>query len=167
MNPLRSSEQAGYLVLDDGIVLPRVPVAEYDFHELVSPIVAQVVPDDFIAAHVLRLAVIKGRDDVPSRPPIGHQIERRKQACHMEWLVVAGRIGRAETEPLGRHAHHGEHRHRIQLHAANAMPNRVRVIAPVHVGHRQTVIEKAEVKFALLKHAADMPVVVRRPGIGA
>ncbi len=85
----------------------------------------------------------------------------------MKWLIVARRIGRAETEPLGRHAHNGEHRHGIQLYATNAMPNRVRVIAPVHVGHRQAIVEKAEMKFALLKHAADMPVVVSRPGIGA
>ena len=113
------------------------------------------------------LAVVERGDDVPGRAPIRHQIERREHARDVERLVVAGRIGRAEAEPLGRHAHDGEHGDGVELHAADAVRDRVRVVAPVHVGHRQAVVEEAEMELAVLQHAADMPVVVRRPGIGA
>ena len=80
-------------------------MAEHDLHELVGAIVAQIVRDHLIAAHVLGLAVIERGDDVPGRAPVGHQIERGEQARDMERLVVAGGIGGAETQPLGRHAH--------------------------------------------------------------
>src|SRR3546814_9692124 len=36
-------EQAAFLVLNDGAVLPGVPVPEHDLHELVGHVVAQVV----------------------------------------------------------------------------------------------------------------------------
>ena len=88
-------------------------------------------------------------------------------ARHVERLVIARRIGRAETEPLGRHAHHREHGDGVELHAADAVGDGVGVIAAVHVRHRQPVVEKAEVKLALLQHAADMPVKIRRPAVGA
>src|SRR5262249_37235241 len=38
---------------------------------------------------------------------------------------------------------------------------------PIHIGHREPVVEKAEMKFALLQHPADMPVVLGRPGVHA
>ena len=37
--------------------------------------------------------------------PSRHQVERREQPRDVERLVVGRRIGRAEPEPLGRHAH--------------------------------------------------------------
>ena len=167
MHFLRLGKQARRLVLDDGVVLPGVPMAEHDLHELVGAVVAQVVTDHLVAAHVLRFAVIERGDDVPGRAAVRHQIERGEHARHMERLVVAGRIGRAETEPLGRHAHHGEHGDGVELHAADAVRDGVAVIAPVHVRHRQPVVEEAQVKLAFLQHAADMPVKIRRPAIGA
>ena len=164
---LRVGEQAGRLVLDDGVVLPGVPMAEHDLHELVGAVVAQVVRDHLVAAHVLGLAVVERGDDVPGGAPLGHQVERGEHAGDVERLVVAGRIGGAEPEPLGRHAHHREHGDGVELHAADAVPNGVRMVAPVHVRHRQSVVEEAEMELAVLQHPADVPVVVGRPGVGA
>ena len=142
-------------------------MAEHDLHELVGPVVAQVVLDHLLAAHVLGFAVIERGDHVPGRAPLGHQIERGEQARHMERLVVARRIGGAEAKPLGRHAHDREHRHRIHLHAADAVPHRVLVVAAVHVRHRQPVIEEAEMEFSFFKDTAEMPIVIGGPGIRA
>ena len=136
MDLFRMGEQPARLVLDDRIVLPAIPMPEHDLHKLVGPIVAQVVLDYLLAAHVLRLAVVERGDDVPGRAPVGHQIERCEQARHVERLVVARRIGRTEAEPLGGHPHDREHGHRVHLHATDAVSHRVFVVAPVHVGHR-------------------------------
>ncbi len=167
MHFLRLGKQARRLVLDDGVVLPGIPMAEHDLHEFVGAVVAQIVADHLVAAHVLRLAVIERGDDVPGRAATRHQIERGEHARDVERLVVARRIGRAEAEPFGRHAHHREHGDGVKLHAANAVGDGVAVIAPIHVRHRQPVVEEAQVKLAFLQHAADMPVEIRRPAVGA
>ncbi len=167
MDLVRFGKKSRRLVLDDGVVLPSVPMAEHDLHEFVGAVIAQIVPEHFVAAHILRFAVVERGHDVPSRATARHQIERREHARDVKRLVVARRIGRAEAEPLGRHAHHGEDGDGVELHAANAVGNGMAVIAAVHVRHRQAVIEKAEVKLALLQHAADVPVEVGRPAIGA
>ena len=135
MDFVRMSEQAACLILDDRVVLPAVPMPEHHLHEFVRPIVAQVVLDHLLAAHVLRFTVIERGDDVPGRAPVGHQIERGEQARHMERLVIARRIGCAETEPLGRHAHDREHGHCVHFHAADAVADGVRVVMPVGVRH--------------------------------
>jgi hypothetical protein len=167
MDLLRMGEQARRLILDDGVVLPSVPMAEHDLHELVGAVVALIMRHHLVAPHVPGFAVVQRGDHVPGRAPLAHQIERGEHARHVKRLVVAGRIGRAQAEPLGRHAHHSEHRDSIELHAADAVAHRVGVVVPVHVRHRQPVIEEAEVEFAFLEHAAEVAVVVRRPGIGA
>jgi hypothetical protein len=164
---LRASEQTARLVLDDRVVLPAVPLPEHHLHELVGPIVAQVVLDHLLVAHVLSLAIVERGDDVPGRAAPSHQVERGEQACHMERLVVAGGIRRTQAEPLGGHAHDREHRHCIHFHAADAMAHRVGVVVPIDIGHRQPVVEEPEVEFTFLEYPADVPIVVRRPGIGA
>ncbi len=63
-------------VLNNGVVLPCIPMAEHDLHDLVSPVVAKVVLDDLLAAHILGFSIIEGCNDVPCRTPVGHQIER-------------------------------------------------------------------------------------------
>src|SRR5262249_40742436 len=55
----------------------------------------------------------------------------------------------------------------IELHAADAVLDRVRVVAPVHVRHGEPVVEEAEVKFARFEHAPDVPVIIRRPRVRA
>src|SRR4029077_10626083 len=100
-----------------------------DVHELVSAVVAQIVGDRLVAAHVLRFAVVERGDDVPGGAAPRHQIEGGENPLHVERLVIAGGIGGAETETLGRHAHHGEHGDGVEFYAANAVLHRVRVIA--------------------------------------
>ena len=136
---------------------------EHDLHEFVGAVVAQVVIEHLVAAHVPRFAVVERGDDVPGRAPVSHQIKRGEHARHMERLVIGGRIGRAKPKPLGRHAHYGQHRHRIELHATNAVLDSMRVVAPIHVRHRQAVIEEAEMKLPFLQHAADVAIKIRRP----
>src|SRR5262249_15525522 len=51
--------------------------------------------------------------------------------------------------------------------AADAVRDGVGMVAPVHVRHRQPVVEEAEMEFPFLQHAPEMPVIIRRPGIGA
>ena len=130
MNLLGDSEEADRLVLNDGIIFPAVPMPEYNLHELVGAIVAQIVLYHLFVAHVLGFAIIERGDNVPGRASLGHQIERREQARDMEWFVIACRIGCAEPKSLGRLAHDREHGDRIHLHAAYAVANRMIVVAP-------------------------------------
>src|SRR5262249_14189510 len=69
-------KQARRLILDDGIVLPAVPMPEHDVHELVGAVIALVVRDCLVATHVLGFAVVERRHHVPRRTTVGHQIER-------------------------------------------------------------------------------------------
>ena len=167
MNLLGDSEEADRLVLNDGIIFPAVPMPEYNLHELVGAIVAQIVLYHLFVAHVLGFAIIERGDNVPGRASLGHQIERSEQARDMEWFVIACRIGCAEPESLGRHAHDREYRDRVHLHAADAVANRMIVVAPVDVWHRQPVIEKAEIELPVLEHPSNVLVIVRRPTVRA
>src|SRR5262249_51848636 len=76
VNLLGDCEQTRRLVLDDGALFPGIPVTEHDLHELVGAVVAQVVLDHLIAAHVLRFPVVERGDDVPRSTSLGHEIER-------------------------------------------------------------------------------------------
>jgi hypothetical protein len=160
-------EQAAGFVLYDRVVFPRVPMPEHNFHELVGAVVARIMADDFLAAHVLRLAVVERGNDVPGGAAAGHQVKRAKDAGDVKRLVVACGISGAEAEALGRHTHHGQHSEGIELHAANAVLDGMGVIAPIHVRHRKPIVEKAEMELAGFQHAANMAVEIRRPAIGA
>ena len=59
MNLARLGEQAGSLILNYGVVLPSVPMAKHNLHELVSLVVAQIVLDHLVAPHVLSLAIVE------------------------------------------------------------------------------------------------------------
>ena len=155
------------LSCDDGVVLPAVPVAEHDLHELVGAVVAAVVLEMLVLAHVGGLAVVDRGHDVPGRAPVGHQVDRREHAGDVERLVIGGRVGRPEPEPAGRHPHGGQHRDRVHLDAADAVLDGVRVVAAEHVRHRQAIVEEADVELARFEHAGDVLVVFRRPAVGA
>src|SRR5436190_21101154 len=135
MNLFGDGEEAGRFVLNNSLIFPAIPMPEYDLHELVGAVVAQVVLDHLFTAHVVSFTVVERGDDVPGRASLGHQIERREQARDMERFVIACRIGCAEPKSLGRHAHDREHGDRVHFHAADAVANRMVVVAPVDVGH--------------------------------
>src|SRR5439155_425178 len=89
----RISEAATLLVHDQRTVFPGVPMAEHDFHEFVGTIVAEVMFEMGVLAHVVGLAVIERGDDVPPRASAGHQVEGGEAAGDVERLVIGGRAG--------------------------------------------------------------------------
>ena len=155
-------EQAARLVHDERAVLPRIPVAQHDLHELVGAVVPQVVRHMGIDAHVQGLAVVDRGDDVPGRSAAAHQIERGEHAGDVERLVVGAGIGRAEAQPLGRHPHHGQDGDRIHLDAADAVLDRMGVIAAIAVRHRQPIVEEPQMEAPGFQDAADAAVVLGR-----
>ena len=142
-------------------------MAEHDFHEFVGAVVAEVVREMGVLAHVERLAVVERGDDVPGRAPAGHQVEGLEAPGDVERLEIGGRGGRAEAELFGRHAHAGQHHQRVHLHAADAVFDRVGVIVAVAVRHGEPVVEERHVEFAGFQDPADLLVVVRRHRIVA
>ena len=85
----------------------------------------------------------------------------------MKRLIVARRIRCTEAKPLGGHAHHGEHRDSVHLHAADAVADRVLVVAPVDVGHGQAIIEEGEVELPMFEHLSDVPIIVGQKFLAA
>ena len=153
-------EQAGFAVGDDGAVVPGVPVAHDDFHELVGAVVAAVVLAVGGVAHVQRLAVVHRGDDVPGGAAVGQQVEGGEDAGDVERLEIGGGEGGAEAEALGGHAHDGQDGDRVHLDAADAVGDGVGVVAAEQVGHGEAVVEEAEVELAGFQGAADAAVVL-------
>src|SRR5260370_1142613 len=123
----RIGKTAALLVDDQGTVFPGIPMAEHDFHEFIGAVVAQVMFEVMVLAHVECFAVIHGRDHIPGGPAVGHQIQRRKTPRHVERLVIGGRAGRGEPELFGDHAHRGQYHDRGHLDAADAVFDGMRV----------------------------------------
>ena len=155
----------GLLVNDDGTVVPGIPMAEHDFHELVSLVVAQIVLQVLLPAHVVGLAVIDGCHDVPGSAPIRHEVEGGEAAGHIEGFVIRGRTGRGEAELLGHGAHGHEHDQRVHLGGADAVLDGMGMIAAVTVGHGKAIIEERHVELASLQYARDLLVELCGMGI--
>ena len=155
-------EAAAFLVDDQRVVRPGVPVAEDDLDELVGAIVPEVVVDRAVAAHVGGFDVIERRDDVPGAAALGHQVEGLEGAGDVEGLVVGRRHRRAEAQPLRRHRHRHQAGHRVHLDAANAVLDRIAVVAAVVLGHAEAVIEERHLELALFQHPGDVGVELRR-----
>ncbi len=158
---------AARLVDQQRAVFPGIPVAEHHFHEFVGAVVAQVMLEMGVLAHVVRFAVIDRGDDVPGGAAAGHQVERGEPAGDVERLVIGGRTGRGEAELFGRHAHRGQHHDRIHLHAADAVFDGMGMIVAVTVRHRQPIVEKRHVEFSGLENPADLLIIIRRHRIVA
>ena len=142
-------------------------MAEHDFHEFVGAIVAVVMFEMGVLAHVVGLAVIERGDDVPARASARHQIEGGEAARDVERLVIGGRAGRPQPELRRDHAHRGQHDQRVHLHAADAVFDGVGVVVAVTVRHRQAVVEERHVEFAGFEDPGDLLVVVGRHRIVA
>ena len=158
---------AGLLVDDDGAVVPRVPMPEHDLHELVGPVVAQVVLQVLLAPHVERFAIVDRGHHVPGRAPVRHQIERGEAAGDVEGLEVGGRAGGGEAQLRGHRAHGHQHDQRVHLRGADAVFDGVGVVVAVAVGHGQAVVEERHVELAGFEDAGDFLVVVGRMGVVA
>jgi hypothetical protein len=142
-------------------------MAKHDFQEFVGAVVAVIMLEMGILAHVVGFAVIERGDDVPGRAAARHQVQRRKAARDIERLVVSGRGSRTQSEPCRRHAHRGQHDQRVHLHAADAVFDGVGVVVAVTVRHREAIVEERHVEFAGFENARDLLVVIRRHGVVA
>ena len=161
-------EQAGVLVHDQRIVLPAVPAAVDDFHELVGAVVAQVVREMHLAAHVLRLAVVDRSHYVPCGATAQHVVHRLEAPRHVERFVVGRGCGGTDAKALGTEAHCQQRRHRIELHHAHAIRDDCRGVAAfIDVRHREPIIEEGELEFSFFQHLADLLVIGGGGEIGA
>ena len=142
-------------------------MAEHDLHEFVGAVVAAVMLEMFVAAHVVRFAVVDRGDDVPAARPLVIRSSGRETARDVERLEIGGRAGRGEAELFGRHAHRDQHDERIHLHAADAVFDGVGMVVAVAVRHGEAIVEKRHVEFAGFEHAADLLVEVGRHRIVA
>jgi hypothetical protein len=136
-------------------------------HELVGAVVAAVVVAMRLMSHVQGLAIVHRGDHVPGGAAVRHQIDGLELPRHVEGLVIRGGAGGAQAQPFSRHTHGHEHRNRIHLDAADAVFDRVGVIAAQAIRHGQSVVEKTHVEFARFEDAADVAVVVRGIAVGA
>src|SRR5262249_50408452 len=60
---------------DDRAISRGLPMAEHPPHELAGAVVAEVMLEMGVLAHVERLAVVERGDDVPCRAPASHEVE--------------------------------------------------------------------------------------------
>ena len=163
----RIGEPAALLVDQERAVFPAIPVAEHDFHEFVGAIVAEIVIEMGVFAHVVGFAVIDRCHHVPGGAAAGHQIQRGEAAGDVERFVIGGGAGRGEAEFFGRHAHRRQHDDGIHLHAADAVFDGMGVVVAVAVRHRQPVVEERHVEFSGLQDPADLLIIIRRHRIVA
>ena len=67
---------------------------------------------------------------------------------------------------LGRQRHDGHAGDRVHLDTADAIFDRMSMVAHVHVGHSQTVVEEAHIELALFEDSADMLIIFRGIAVG-
>ena len=98
----RIGKPAALLVDEQRAVFPGIPVAEHDFHEFIGAVVAQIMLEMRVLAHVVGFAVVDRGDHVPGGAAAGHQVEGGEAARDVERFVIGGRAGRGEAELFGR-----------------------------------------------------------------
>jgi hypothetical protein len=153
-------EHARRAVEDDGVVLPRVPVAEHRLHEIVGLVVAAVVLEVRVVAEVRRLGIVERRHHVPRRAAPDHVVERREDAGDVEGLEVRRGVRAADAEVSRGEAHRGHERDEIHLDHADAVADRLAMVVLVAVGHGQAVVEERQVEAPGLQRARDALVVL-------
>ena len=158
---MKVGEDAAHAVGDDRVVLPGVPVAEHDAHELVGAVVARVVHHVDLAAHVVRLSIIHRCPHVPRRAAAQHVIDGLEPAGDVEWFVIGGGGGGADAEAGGAeaHGHHGGDW--VDLHHPHAIGDHFRRISAIDVRHGQAIVEECQLELALFEHLADALVIGR------
>jgi hypothetical protein len=95
---------------------------------------------------------IAGRDDVPTCAAAADVVEAGETPHDVEWLLVGGRCGRDQADPLGHHGECGQKRERLERGNRVAPPQRLLR----HVEDGQMVRHKEGVELRSLKHG-DQP----------
>ena len=159
---VRIREAEAVPVVEHGAILPGVPVAEHDFHELVGAVVAEVVRRVLGAAEIRGLGVVQRGDHVPGRSPAGHVVEGGEHPGDVKGLEIGRRVGAAKAEPARREPHRGHQGDEIELDHPDPLPERLLHVVAVAVGHREAVVEEGEVELAGLQGAGDALEVLGR-----
>src|SRR6185437_16278782 len=89
MQRVRPEELPGFLVPNEGVVVPAVPQAEHNPGKLARAFVALAVLVVLFAIEIARLVLLTGRHEVPAGAAAAQVIERRELPRHVERLVVA------------------------------------------------------------------------------
>ena len=103
MHALRVEEYAARRVAEEGVVRPTVPKAGHHVEELAGAAVARGVLPVLVAAEIPRLHRIAGGDEVPAGAAAADVVQRGEFPRDVVGLVVGGRGGGDQPEPLRHH----------------------------------------------------------------
>lgn len=157
VQPVGLEVAPGLLVVPERVVVPAVPQAGDDLHELPGPVVARGVVGLGVAVEVLRLGVRHRGDDVPGSPAGAEVIDRGELPRDVERLVVRRRRGRRETDVRGVHGEGGQQRQRVELE--EAAPSAQLVGVPVRGADAHPVGDEEHVELAALGGVQELAVV--------
>jgi len=114
VDPAGVEIEAGLRVGDDRLRIPAVPQLEHDLDELLRDPVARVVLGVRPRAEVRRGGRDHRGDDVPTGPAVADVIERRELAGDRVRVVVGGRGGADQPDPLRAAGQAREQRHGVE-----------------------------------------------------
>ena len=156
-------EDPGCLVAEERVVLPAaLPQGVGDLEELVGAVVAAVVRHH-VEAEVGRRARQVRRHHVPADATRGEVVERGEAARVGERVLVGGRHGRAERDPVGDGGERRDVQHRVERRDLHAVPDRRLGSTPVRVVEAEDVAEEEQVHPGVLDAACLVgPVAQRR-----
>ena len=112
-------EDAGLLVADERVLVPRIPQAAHHLDELAPALVALGLRQVRLLAEVLRLGFVAGCHHVPAGAAAADEIERRELAGDGIGLLEARAGGADEADVLGVAGQRREQR--IGLHPGAVM----------------------------------------------
>ena len=159
-------ENAALAIHHNRVVLPRIPMTEDNLHELIGPVISQVMRQHTVLAEVGGFGIIERGDHVPRNAAAQHHVERGEDPGDMKRFEVRSRVGSPQTESAGRQTHRHQDRDQIHLDHPDPIAHGLRVVIAVAIGHRQTVVKECEVEFAGLQRARDSLVILGREKIG-
>nr|BFE73395.1 hypothetical protein GCM10020092_066960 [Actinoplanes digitatis] len=142
---------AAGLVGEHHVVVPGVPELERDVDELGGPLVALPVCRQVVQVEVAGGVEVRRGDDVPAGPATADDVERGEPPRQVVGLVVGGRRGGDQADPLGRPGERGEQHGRLE-HPGRAAPD----LVPEH----RPVGEEERVELAPLGDAGQVLVVL-------
>ena len=134
-------------VADEGVVGPAVPQSRDDVIELAAALVAFAVRHVLLMAEIQRRVGVGGRDQVPAGAAVADVVERGEFAGDVVGVVVGGRCGGDQAEPLGDHRERGQQGERVERGDGGAALER----GHRHVQHGEMVGHEEGVELAALE----------------